>query len=41
MENLGHGHGDLGLTEEQTRFDEAPIHVNPLVAAGSFGSWNL
>ena len=24
-ENLGHGHGDLGLTEEQTRFDEGPL----------------
>jgi multicomponent Na+:H+ antiporter subunit D len=24
-ENLGHGHGDLGLTEEQTRFSEGPL----------------
>ena len=23
--NLGKGHGDLGLTEKQTRFDEAPL----------------
>ena len=26
-ENLGHGHGDLGLTEEQTRFDEGPLSM--------------
>jgi multicomponent Na+:H+ antiporter subunit D len=26
-ENLGHGHGDLGLTGEQTRFDEGPLSM--------------
>ena len=25
--NLGKGHGDLGLSKEQTRFDEAPEHT--------------
>ena len=25
--NLGKGHGDLGLTNEQTRFDEAPLSM--------------
>ena len=24
-ENLGKGHGDLGLTDEQTRFSEGPL----------------
>ena len=33
-ENLGHGHGDLGLTKEQTKFDEGPWSmVLPLLAA--------
>ncbi len=26
-ENLGHGHGDLGLTQEQTRFEEGPMSM--------------
>ena len=26
-ENLGHGHGDLGLRAEQTRFDEGPLSM--------------
>jgi len=34
--NLGKGHGDLGLTEEQTRFDEAPLTMLvPLLIAAS------
>ena len=34
--NLGHGHGDLGLTEEQTRFDEGPLSMLiPLLLAAS------
>ena len=34
--NLGHGHGDLGLSKEQTRFDEAPlVMLIPLLAAAS------
>ncbi len=34
--NLGKGHGDLGLTKEQTRFDEAPlIMLIPLLVAAS------
>ncbi len=35
-QNLGHGHGDLGLTEEQTKFEEGPLSmVIPLVAAAA------
>jgi formate hydrogenlyase subunit 3/multisubunit Na+/H+ antiporter MnhD subunit len=35
-ENLGHGHGDLGLTKEQTRFDEGPLTmVIPLLLAAT------
>ena len=35
-ENLGKGHGDLGLTKEQTRFDEAPLSMLiPLLLAAS------
>ena len=34
--NLGKGHGDLGLTNEQTRFDEAPLSMLiPLLIAAS------
>ena len=34
--NLGHGHGDLGLSKEQTRFDEAPlVMLIPLLVAAS------
>jgi len=34
--NLGKGHGDLGLTKEQTRFDEAPLSMLiPLLIAAS------
>ena len=34
--NLGKGHGDLGLTEMQTRFDEAPlIMLIPLLVAAA------
>ena len=34
--NLGKGHGDLGLTKEQTRFDEAPlVMLIPLLIAAS------
>ncbi len=34
--NLGHGHGDLGLTEEQTRFSEGPLTmVVPLLLAAT------
>jgi multicomponent Na+:H+ antiporter subunit D len=34
--NLGKGHGDLGLTDEQTRFDEAPLSMLiPLLIAAS------
>ena len=36
VENLGKGHGDLGLTEKQTRFDEAPlIMLVPLLVAAA------
>ena len=35
-ENLGHGHGDLGLTKEQTRFDEGPLSMLiPLLLAAT------
>ena len=35
-QNLGKGHGDLGLTERQTRFDEAPLSMLiPLLLAAS------
>jgi multicomponent Na+:H+ antiporter subunit D len=35
-ENLGKGHGDLGLSKEQTRFDEAPLSMLiPLLGAAS------
>ena len=35
-DNLGHGHGDLGLTEEQTRFSEGPrTMVVPLLLAAT------
>jgi multicomponent Na+:H+ antiporter subunit D len=34
--NLGKGHGDLGLSKEQTRFDEAPLSMLiPLLLAAS------
>ena len=34
--NLGKGHGDLGLTKQQTRFDEAPLSMLiPLLLAAS------
>ena len=34
--NLGKGHGDLGLSEEQTRFDEAPlVMLIPLLISAS------
>jgi multicomponent Na+:H+ antiporter subunit D len=34
--NLGHGHGDLGLTAEQTKFDEGPLSMLiPLLLAAS------
>ena len=34
--NLGKGHGDLGLTNEQTRLDEAPLSMLiPLLLAAS------
>ena len=34
--NLGKGHGDLGLNEEQTRFDEAPlVMLIPLLISAS------
>ena len=34
--NLGKGHGDLGLSKEQTRFDEAPLSMLiPLFIAAS------
>ena len=34
--NLGKGHGDLGLTKEQTKFDEAPLSMLiPLLLAAS------
>jgi len=34
--NLGKGHGDLGLSKEQTRFDEAPLSMLiPLLVAAS------
>ena len=33
---MGKGHGDLGLTKEQTRFDEAPlVMLIPLLIAAS------
>ena len=35
-ENLGHGHGDLGLNEDQTRFDEGPLSMLiPLLLAAA------
>ena len=35
-ENLGKGHGDLGLTKEQTRFSEGPLTMLiPLLAAAT------
>ena len=35
-ENLGHGHGDLGLTEEQTKFEEGPLSMLiPLLLAAA------
>ena len=35
-ENLGKGHGDLGLTEEQTRFSEGPLSMLiPLLLAAA------
>ena len=35
-ENLGHGHGDLGIPKEQTRFDEGPWSmVVPLLLAAT------
>jgi multicomponent Na+:H+ antiporter subunit D len=35
-ENLGKGHGDLGLTEEQTRFSEGPLTMLvPLLLAAA------
>ncbi len=35
-ENLGKGHGDLGLTKEQTRFSEGPLTMLfPLLAAAA------
>jgi formate hydrogenlyase subunit 3/multisubunit Na+/H+ antiporter MnhD subunit len=35
-ENLGHGHGDLGLTDQQTRFDEGPLSMLiPLLLASA------
>ena len=44
--NLGHGHGDLGLTDEQTRFDEGPLSMLiPLLVAAAVvlvvGIYNL
>ena len=34
--NLGKGHGDLGLTKEQTKFDEGPLSMLiPLLLAAS------
>jgi len=34
--NLGKGHGDLGLSQDQTRFDEAPLSMLlPLLLAAS------
>ena len=42
-ENLGKGHGDLGLSKEQTRFDEAPlVMLIPLCfmpSGSSISSW--
>ena len=35
-ENLGKGHGDLGLTEKQTRFSEGPLSMLiPLLLAAA------
>jgi len=35
-QNLGKGHGDLGLTKEQTKFEEAPLSMLiPLLIAAS------
>ena len=35
-ENLGKGHGDIGLTKEQTKFQEAPLSMLiPLLIAAS------
>jgi hypothetical protein len=35
-ENFGHGHGDLGLTDQQTRFDEGPLSMLiPLLLASA------